>query len=241
VEELLSPLKNESLVEVFIQRFEELILSGKISIGQRLPSERELAVQLGVSRPVVHEGLLDLEAKGLVTMTPRIGTVVNDYRRSGSLSLLGSLVNYHRGDIEPKLFESLLRLRYLIELETAGLAALNKTDENMTEFESIIGDEESADMKDIEAVTDLDFRFHHLVAIAGGNLIYPLLLNSFKQVYTNFTSQFFGDSSVVPEVFSHHRSLVAAIGARDENKSIMVMKEIIEHGEKHLKKLLSDQ
>lgn len=50
--DLLEPIKSDSLVDVFIQRFEALILSGKITIGERLPSERELAIQLGVSRPV---------------------------------------------------------------------------------------------------------------------------------------------------------------------------------------------
>ena len=60
---MLKPLKAESLKEVFISRFEDLILTGKLAIGQRLPPERELAVQLGVSRPVVHEGLLDLQLR----------------------------------------------------------------------------------------------------------------------------------------------------------------------------------
>ena len=70
---LLKPIRTESLKELFIRRFEELILSGKFPIGQKLPSERELALQLNVSRPVVHEGLVDLAAKGLVTMIPRVG------------------------------------------------------------------------------------------------------------------------------------------------------------------------
>ncbi|MBW1983231.1 MAG: FadR family transcriptional regulator, partial [Deltaproteobacteria bacterium] len=95
MQELLKPIKSESLKEIFISRFENLILSGKLSIGQKLPSERELAIQLGVSRPVVHEGLVDLASKGLITLTPRIGTVVNDYRTEGSLTMLTSLFNYH--------------------------------------------------------------------------------------------------------------------------------------------------
>jgi len=63
MQELLKPIRTESLKDVFISRFEELILSGSFPVGQKLPSERELALQLGVSRPVVHEGLVDLAAK----------------------------------------------------------------------------------------------------------------------------------------------------------------------------------
>ena len=55
MQELLKPIRNESLKEIFIKRFEELIISGKFSVGQKLPSERELALQLGVSHPVVHD------------------------------------------------------------------------------------------------------------------------------------------------------------------------------------------
>ena len=73
MEALLTPIKTESLKDVFVLRFEELILSGKFGIGQKLPSERELALQLGVSRPVVHEGLVELSSRGLVTLTPPRG------------------------------------------------------------------------------------------------------------------------------------------------------------------------
>ena len=85
--EILQPLRTASLKEAFIERLEELILSGEVSIGEKLPSERALAEKLGVSRPVVHEGLVELAARGLVTLKPRVGAEVNDYRRQGSLAL----------------------------------------------------------------------------------------------------------------------------------------------------------
>ena len=87
---MLQPIKTESLTEIFVLRFEELILSGKLSIGEKLPSERELSLQLNVSRPVVHEGLMELAHKGLVIMKPRVGAVISDYRNNGSLAILNS-------------------------------------------------------------------------------------------------------------------------------------------------------
>jgi GntR family transcriptional regulator, transcriptional repressor for pyruvate dehydrogenase complex len=74
--------------DVFVLRFEELILSGKIKIGQKLPSERELALQLRVGRPVVYEGMVELASRGLVSIKPRFGAIVNDYRKEGSLTVL---------------------------------------------------------------------------------------------------------------------------------------------------------
>ena len=144
MKDILKPLHSDSLVDVFISRFEDLILTGKIAIGQKLPSERELALQLGVSRPVVHEGLVDLAAKGLVTMKPRIGTVVNDYRKEGSLAILNSIINYQQGAIDEGLLESLLQIRLLVESETSRLAAANRTEDHLRELREILEKEESA-------------------------------------------------------------------------------------------------
>jgi DNA-binding FadR family transcriptional regulator len=228
--ELLKPIRTESLTEIFIRRFEELILSGKFPVGQKLPSERELALQLSVSRPVVHEGLVDLAAKGLVTMIPRVGTVVNDYRREGSLALLTSLVGYHQGRIESGLLDSLLGMRMLFEVETARLAATNRTAHQLKAFAGLLHEEAQADASDTEKISELDFNFHHLTAMASGNLVYPLLLNSFKQCYLNLTGQFFSDVTVVPVVFSYHKEIVNAFEKRDENNAAQIMKCMLAHG-----------
>ena len=239
MQELLKPIRTESLKDIFIKRFEELILSGRFPIGQKMPSERELALQLGVSRPVVHEGLVDLAAKGLVTMIPRVGTIVNDYRREGSLALLTSLVGYHQGRIESGLLDSLLGMRMLFEVETARLAATNRTRDHLTAFAELLHEEDLSNAVDVEKIGELDFNFHHLMAMASGNLIYPLLLNSFKQCYLNLTGQFFADVTVVPVVFSYHKKIVNAFENKDEKTAAQIMKRMLAHGAEQLKKAQS--
>jgi GntR family transcriptional repressor for pyruvate dehydrogenase complex len=234
MQELLKPLRTESLKEVFVKRFEKLILSGTFPVGQKLPSERELALQLGVSRPVVHEGLVDLAAKGLVTLIPRVGTMVNDYRKEGSLSLLTSLVNYHQGELDPELLTGLLEMRLLFEVETARLAALNRTEEQLESFYALLCQEDNINLFSIEKISELDFNFHHLVALSSGNRIYPLLLNSFKNCYINLAGQFFTDSAVVPEVFRRHKQMVQAIDDKDDATAAQIMKGLLDHGAKHL-------
>ncbi len=238
MKELLGPLKTESLKEVFISRFEGLILSGRLSMGQKLPSERELALQLGVSRPVVHEGLVDLATKGLVSMKPRVGAVVNDFRREGSITLLNSLLNYHQGRISPEILEGMIEMRKLIEMETARLAAINRTDEQFEELTVHVSDELRIKHKDINALTEADFRFHHLIALASSNVIYPLFLNSLKEVYTNLSGVFFGDGSVVEVVFDLHVRMLKAIGKKDADAAVKLMKRILDHGEDRLKAAL---
>ena len=236
MQELLKPIRTVSLKDVFINRFEELILSGSFPVGQKLPSERELALQLGVSRPVVHEGLVDLAAKGLVTLIPRVGTIVNDYRKEGSLSLLTSLVNYHRGNLEPELLISLLEMRLLFEVETARLTALNRTREQLESFYTLLREEDNIDNHSIENISELDFNFHHLIALFSGNRIYPLLLNSFKHCYINLAGQFFNDSTVVPEVFSFHKEMVKAFEDKDDDTAAQIMTRMLGHGAEQLKR-----
>ena len=235
MQELLQPIRTESLKDAFVRRFEKLILSGAFPIGQKLPSERELALQLSVSRPVVHEGLVDLAAKGLVTLIPRVGTMINDYRKEGSLSLLTSLVNYHQGDLEPELFTSLLEMRLLFEVETARLAALHRTQDQLKFFRRLLQQEAAVNRRDTDGICALDSEFHHLVALASGNHIYPLLLNSFKNCYLNLAGQFFSDATVVPEVFAFHEAMVKSLENKDSENSAKIMKRMLNHGAEHLK------
>ena len=234
MQELLAPLSNPSLKDVFIERFEDLILSGQLKIGQKLPSERELALRLGVSRPVVHSGLIDLETKGLVTLTPRVGAVVNDYRLKGSLALLNSLVAYHQGDLESDLLTSLLAMRRLFEMETARLAAIHRDERLLSELGETVAAEAKLPPREAARIAALDFRFHHLLALASGNRVYPLLINSFKQVYVNLTTQFFQDPSVVETVHALHRQLYAAVADRDPSAAADVMDRLLTHGADHL-------
>jgi len=237
MQELLAPLQSPSLKDVFIERFEELILSGQLKIGQKLPSERELALRLGVSRPVVHKGLVDLEAKGLVTLMPRVGAVVNDYRREGSLALLNSLVTYHKGRLGPDLQTSLLDVRQLFEVETARLAARHREDAHLNALQQVLEEEMHIRPLDVAQIAALDFQFHHLLSLASGNRIYPLLINSFKQVYLNLAAQFFEDPAVVQTVHAFHRKMLEAIDRRDEAAAVSIMLRLLTHGADHLQEM----
>lgn len=233
----IEPLQVNSLKSACIARLEDLILSGELKVGERLPAERDLATRLGVSRPVLHEALVDLAAKGLVTINPRRGVVINDFRKSGSMAILSSLLSYHNGEIDPQMVKSLLSMRILVETETARLAAEHASTEQLAELRQIVQNELAADRGSLAALVELDFEFHLLVSIASDNMAYPLILNSFKTVYTHFTTAFYqktAGSGVVDEVHAYHQRLLAALENRDAQKSVETMKTMLEHGEKLL-------
>lgn len=234
--QLLQPLKSDSLKEVFVSRFEQLILSGEVSIGEKLPSERELSLRLGVSRPVVHEGLVELAAKGLVTIQPRKGTVINDFRREGSLALLNSLVNY-QGGLDPSLLESLLDMRQLFEVEVVRLAARSHTEDQKADLAQILLTEEKA-LDDLDTFSGLDFQFHHALAMASGNDLYPMLLNSFRQIYDHLAGQFYTVARVARTVLGFHREILDAVSARNEAAAADAMERMLDHGRKLLRQVI---
>ena len=234
----IEPIKIKSIKDTCIDRLEGLILSGELVIGERLPSERELAIQIGVSRPVLHEALVDLDSKGLVQIIPRCGVYVCDYRRSGSLSILSSLLSYHNGKLDYSILQSLIDMRLIMETESARLAALNRTPVQLAEFHKIILNEQGNVMRRPQALTDNDFLFHLSIAIASGNFVYPLVINSFKGVYTSLTGEFFQKycgTHIVETVVQFHVKLVDALDHQDQETSRRIMLEMLKHGETFLK------
>ncbi len=232
-EKILEPITTESLKDVFVSRFEELILSGKISIGETLPSERELAARLKVSRPVVHEGLIELSLRGLVSIRPRSGTVVNDFRKEGAIPLLLSLLNYH-GTLDPKIQQDILEMRLLFENEMVRLSAQNRNDDHLRQLDEIIRQEENADTSQYAEVARMDYKFHQIIAVASGNFIYSLLLNSFREIYLHLSTLFFSDPAVCPMVFDTHKKIVEAVRQQNEDEAVRLMTRLLNHGAEHL-------
>ena len=101
------------------------ILSGELRPGMRLPSERELADQLGISRSSLHQAILELEYKGFVTIVPRRGTIINDYRKQPTPQSLDALMNYGMLELDKDLFDDMMDFRLWLESECARKACSN--------------------------------------------------------------------------------------------------------------------
>ena len=84
------PIVAPSIRELFIQQVEGAILSGQLKPGDRLPTERELADTMHISKTVVHEGLRELHRLGFLDIASRRGVTVADYAQTGSLETLYS-------------------------------------------------------------------------------------------------------------------------------------------------------
>jgi GntR family transcriptional repressor for pyruvate dehydrogenase complex len=163
--------------EIVLWRIEEQIASGRLKVGDRLPSERDLAASLGVGRPAVREAIRVLEA---------MGTVVPGTAGSDSATLVAAipgdalthLVTLH---VMLSSFETadVVRARIALERESARLAAKQATPADHT----AMADELTAmDPLDItpEEFNDRDTTFHLVIARASGNILLTELTTALR-------------------------------------------------------------
>ena len=170
-------LTSPSLRELFVEQLEHMILSGKLKIGEKLPSERQLAEMMQVSRGVVNGGISDLEKKGFLTVQPRSGTYVADYRSRGTIETLLSIMKYNGGRLRKEEVRSILEIRIALDSLSARLCVEHITDEEVAVLFSHT--EHIKNAVSIDEASEAAFAFQHDFAMFSGNTLIPLIFQSF--------------------------------------------------------------
>src|SRR6476659_6457944 len=169
----------EGSTEQVVAHVRGLIERGSLRPGDRLPAERDLALQIGVSRPTVRAGLRALSAMGVVHARHGSGNYIPDSPTLGSepLSFLAALHGFTR--------DEMYEARRILEVGGAGLAAERATDDQIaTIAEEVTG--MFASLDDAQAFLIHDIRFHRAVAAASGN---PILASLVEMVSALFYEQ----------------------------------------------------
>jgi len=226
----------ESIRAQVAREIENRIFSGVLAIGERLPPERELALELGVSRSLVNLAILDLESAGFLRIVPRQGTFVADYKNESTPQMLLSLMT--RGAMDNtgvELFSSMMQTRRLLEGECARLAAEHASAEELDRLSAIL--EEMRVATEPERFSDANFRFHRTMLAASGNIVYAMIFQSFGDVVRYYVSHFFTTPARMRLSVSQHESLLAALTARDADIAWESVNVIMEEGIQKLTEL----
>ena len=149
---------NRRLYEKVSQDLARAIAQGRYKVGQRLPSERDLALAYEVSRPTVREAIIALELDGLVEVRMGSGVYVTAKKPRGGKA--------GETDIGP--FE-LLEARRAIESEACAMAAVRIEDQQLTELANLVSEMQDENARDVVMSEDADRRFHMLIAKATQN------------------------------------------------------------------------
>lgn len=173
---------NSSLVseQVFATLLEAL-LAGRYVPGEKLPRQRELAADLGVTLGSLREALKRLEQMGLVEVRHGDATRVRDWRHSGGLDVVAHLL-FRGGTVDRGVLDDILEARTLMLRELAGLAAERRSDEQADELTRLAADF-AVHPDDAVAAAHVDFAYFTAVTAAAGNLVFVLILNAIRDLY----------------------------------------------------------
>lgn len=186
----------------------EPILSRKLQVGDRLPSERELGEQFNVSRTVVREAVRSLVAKGVIEVRSGSGlrvAAVDAAAVSESMSL------YMRG--APLDFEKVHEVRTLLEVHIAGVAAERATAEDVAWLRGV-HERMRREAGDVESAARDDLEFHRTIARATQNDLYLLLMDSIGSSLIDIRRENLGSGST-PTTIGQHEAVLECIAAHD--------------------------
>lgn len=213
------------LSDTIASELEHRILEGSLRPGQRLPPERELAEQLGVSRPSLREGLRKLASRGLVRSRQGGGTFVTDRLQSSFVDPWKQLLESH-----PDLRGDLLEFRHMLESHAAALASQRA---NAVDLEAIGVAwrrlEQAYEEDDLEGCAEADVAFHQAIAEASHNALIAHLSASLHRLIADNISDNLRHLHRIPAQWrrlrEQHRAIWLGLSRHDAGASAQAARE----------------
>jgi GntR family negative regulator for fad regulon and positive regulator of fabA len=198
------------------------ILDGTYPPGSTLPGERDLAAQLGVTRPTLRETLQRLDCEGWLTIQQGKSTRINDFWLDGGLTVLGALVRYSEqlpSDFVPNLLEVRLAMapaytRAAVERSAAMVVAC---------LASYVELEDTP-----EAFAAFDWTVHRTLTIASKNPVYTLILNGFAGFYEQMARRYFANPEAQSSSRTFYTGLLAAAQREDATEAERLTRSVME-------------
>jgi GntR family transcriptional repressor for pyruvate dehydrogenase complex len=219
VEEAFVPVARRSVAADAAEQIKELILRGVLEPGDRLPVERELAAQLGVSRPTLREAIRALVSMGVLEPRQGSGTYVTDLAPA---TLAEPLVFAMRRN--GRFLPALLDVRIMLEVGAVEQAATRIDADGVAELRRL-NELVGSTRHDPEASIDHDTEFHRGIYAAAGNPILTALLDSLQHLGRRTRGLTIVRDEVNERVVGQHAAIVDAIEAGDETGAAQAMVE----------------
>ncbi|WP_076542285.1 FadR/GntR family transcriptional regulator [Shewanella sp. UCD-KL21] len=216
----LQAIKTDRLYVKVAAQLSKLVSDGIIVPGDRLPSERELAEKLNVSRPTIREAMIALELSGIVEIRTGSGIFVNEKK---------PFITSEDKGVGP--FE-ILQIRGIIESEACSIAAKHISDEQIKQLKDTIVEMEEEEKRP-DSSEKADWKFHSIIADATQNSAITSIVNWLwelrsKSDLSSAFAQRLRAEGVHPSI-QDHTDIVEALEKRDAEQARIAMKKHIEN------------
>ncbi len=217
--ENIKAIKIENPVDKIIKQLRNLISSGQLKPGDRLPAERILAERFAVGRGYIREAIMKLEFYGLLKTSPQSGTYVSGFSLKIIDSIFTDIINFNKGD-----FASMIEARYYLEINAAGLAAERRTDDDMNFMKDALAEYDEKAKNGLSVVNE-DMLFHIKLASATKNTVIESMLliiipDLIKVIVENDICNTDRTKTSIPE----HHAILDAIEVGDAKAAEKAMK-----------------
>jgi GntR family transcriptional regulator, transcriptional repressor for pyruvate dehydrogenase complex len=211
---------NRAVPEVALQAIRQLITEQGFGPGDALPSQRDLAVQLGVSRASLREALSSLSALGVISVQPGKGVFV----QAPEPPVAGAGLSWpFAAQASPV---DIFQLRYALEGFAAGLAAVTLTAD---ELDALQDNVEAMRLElraaDFEAAARLDFEFHQKILLASGNQAMLSILSTSAQMFLESQKLPFIRPERAMETWQEHRKILRGLARHASGAAQKAMQE----------------
>ena len=190
------------------------ILEGHFPIDSHLPPERELARQLGITRPTLREALQRMARDGWLEIRQGRPTRVRNYWEEGSLGVLGAIVR-NQSTHPASFIPNLLNIRQLLA-PTYFHLAVERAPQTIADFlEGLIHIPEDA-----AAYAQADWELHKLCSIQSGNPVFTLILNGFQDFYLQAAETYFSQPHTRQHSQHFYQALLDAVQNQDTQTTV---------------------
>jgi GntR family transcriptional repressor for pyruvate dehydrogenase complex len=217
----LKPIKTKRIYEEIIEQIRVLVTEGHLQPGDRLPSERELAAQLNVSRASVREALSALEMMGLLEIRSGEGTFIKKINIDSVVTPLTWVLSMEKDTVL-----ELLEVRKIIEGQAVALAATRSQAEDLRELEEALT-LMYEDLQTGQLGETADLRFHYAIAKASHNKILLRLMNAISdtmhQALKTSRIRLYEGQDAPERLYQEHKFVLEAISKQNPEQARRIM------------------
>jgi DNA-binding FadR family transcriptional regulator len=197
-----------AITDEAIEKIKEMIISGALSPGDRLPREADLAERLGLSRNSLREAVKALSLIHVLDVRQGDGTYVTSLEPSLLLDAMGFVIDFHRDDTVLEFLE----VRRILEPAATAMAASRMTQDDVAGLRALL--DQLGDDPSIEELVANDLEFHRRIALGAGNQVLCSLVDGLSgptqraRIWRGLTQE-----SAVARTLAEHHAICDAIAA----------------------------